>query len=92
MRIKFTEDAGCNLADLPRSAYGHTNFWPRANGAMRHYFPKSREAELPDDLAQRYIDQGAAILVKDKTIIWGERPDQTLVPALPAPANDGNLA
>jgi len=83
MRIVFSEDTTVELKDLPKSAYGHVNLRPNANGSMGHYFPKGRQAELPDSLAATYIASSLAKQVVGQTIIFGEGialrpPEETL--------------
>ncbi len=81
MRVIFSADTPVDLKDLPKTAYGHVNLRPGEDGSMGHYFPKGRQAEVPDALAETFIASGVAKQVVGQVIIFGEgnnRPDEVI--------------
>lgn len=77
MRIKFTKEVFVELNDIPKSAWGRiqkrpvavtptinpeTNQFEIPSGSeMRHAFPANAVVELPEELAEYYINSGNAI-------------------------------
>ncbi len=89
MRIKFLTNVDINLCDVPQSAYGalgihrakdRPSFSPDGVEMVKeplkftHYYRKDKQALLPDDIGQRYIDARVAEPF-GKVIIHGQHPD-----------------
>ena len=71
MRIKFLKDTEVELKNVPPTAWGavqkrHSTTRPEINpdtgafhipasGPLAHFFPFGLEAELPDDVAEKFI-------------------------------------